>query len=236
MLVSDKIYHILSKRVSTAYLFSGGSIMSLIDKFKHNKIKYYIPTSEASGGFCSIGHNKSLNRLDSVIITTSGPGLTNVITPLTDAYCDRVPLLVISGDVSTNMQGKNAFQEAPAIKLTNPITHFNHTINKDDNIEKTPTIINRQRNDHTFLDFNIKTFDLPNSKRTSKRASKIASKIASKRASKKTSKRGSKRASKRASKKISKEDGSKRISKRASKKTSKKTSKRTSKKQVKKGW
>ena len=135
MLVSDKIYHILSKKVSTAYLFSGGSIMSLIDKFKHNKIKYYIPTSEASGGFCSIGHNKSLNRLDSVIITTSGPGLTNVITPLTDAYCDRVPLLVISGDVSTNMQGKNAFQEAPAIKLTNPITHFNHTINKDDNID-----------------------------------------------------------------------------------------------------
>jgi len=136
MSVSDKIYHILSKKVSTAYLFSGGSIMSLIDKFKYNKIKYFIPTSEASSGFCSIGHNKSLNRLDSVIITTSGPGLTNIITPLTDAYCDRVPLLVISGDVSTHMQGKNAFQEAPAIKLTDPITHFNHTITKDDDIDE----------------------------------------------------------------------------------------------------
>ena len=136
MKASDKIYQILSQRISTAYMFSGGSIMGLIDKFKYNKIKYYIPTSEASAGFCSIGHNKSLNRLDSVIITTSGPGLTNILTPLADAYCDRVPLMVISGDVSTEMMGKNSFQEAPSIDLTKPITNWNHTLNKSDNIDE----------------------------------------------------------------------------------------------------
>ena len=130
--VSNIIYNHLSKNLSTMYMFSGGSIMSLIDKFHHknnyNKIKYFIPTHEASAGFCSIGHNKSLNRCDSAIITTSGPGLTNILTPLTDAYCDMIPFLVISGDVSTDMMGKHAFQEAPSIELTKPITHWNYTI------------------------------------------------------------------------------------------------------------
>lgn len=113
--------------------------MNLIDKFNtnnnYNRIKYYVPSSEASAGFCSIGHNKSLNKCDSVVITTSGPGLTNIITPLTDAYCDNVPLLVISGDVSTDMIGKHAFQEAPSIKLTAPITQWNYSLINPDETE-----------------------------------------------------------------------------------------------------
>jgi acetolactate synthase-1/2/3 large subunit len=137
--VADHIYKILSQKVSTAYLFSGGSIMSLIDKFhisnNMSNIKYFVPTSEASAGFCSIGHNKSLNKIDSVIITTSGPGLTNVLTPLTDAKCDKVPLLVISGDVPTNMMGKGAFQEAPSMELTKPITNWNHNLIDPNNVE-----------------------------------------------------------------------------------------------------
>ena len=129
---SKVIYDLISKNMSTAYLFSGGSIMNLINQFHPknniNKMKFYIPTSEMSAGFCSIGHNKLMNKCDSVIITTSGPGLTNILTPLTDAYCDNVPLLVISGDVSTDMIGKHAFQEAPSIALTTPITYWNYSI------------------------------------------------------------------------------------------------------------
>ena len=132
--VSKIIYNHLSKNLSTAYIYSGGSIMTLINHFSENKMKYYIPSSEMSAGFCSIGHNKLLNRCDSVIITTSGPGLTNTITPITDAFCDRVPLLVISGDVSTNMMGKDAFQEAPSIKLTSPITYWNYTLTDENEI------------------------------------------------------------------------------------------------------
>ena len=92
--VSKIIYNYLSKNMSTAYIYSGGSIMSLLNHFSENKMKYYVPTSEMSAGFCSIGHNKLLNKCDSVVITTSGPGLTNTITPITDAYCDKIPLLV----------------------------------------------------------------------------------------------------------------------------------------------
>jgi acetolactate synthase-1/2/3 large subunit len=134
--VSTIIYDTISKNMSTAYLFSGGSIMSLINHFHPknniNKMKYFVPSSEMSAGFCSIGHNKSKNKCDSVIITTSGPGLTNVLTALTDAYCDGIPLLVISGDVATDMQGKHAFQEAPVMDLTKSITTWNYSINQAD--------------------------------------------------------------------------------------------------------
>lgn len=156
MKVSDLIYKIISKNISTAYLFSGGSIMPLIDKFhnlnNYNNMKFYIPTNESSAGFCSIGHNKSKNKLDSVVITTSGPGLTNVLTPLTDAYCDRVPLLVISGDVSTHMMGKDAFQEAPSIALTKPITHWNHSLSNAEEVipvfNKAFKLINQNKQVH----------------------------------------------------------------------------------------
>jgi acetolactate synthase I/II/III large subunit len=142
--VAKTVYNYISKNMSTAYLFSGGSIMSLINHFhpklNKNKMRYFVPSSESSAGFCSIGHNKSLNKCDSVVITTSGPGLTNILTPLTDAYCDNVPLLVISGDVSTTMAGKHAFQEAPAIQLTKSITYWNHTLTNE---KDTATIIKK---------------------------------------------------------------------------------------------
>jgi acetolactate synthase-1/2/3 large subunit len=125
----------ISKNMSTAYIFSGGSIMSLINhlhpKNNINKMQYFVPTSEASAGFCSIGHNKSLNRCDSIVITTSGPGLTNVLTPLADAYYDGVPLLVISGDVATDAKGKHSFQECDSIALTKSITYWNYSLTNE---------------------------------------------------------------------------------------------------------
>ena len=157
--VSNIIYKHISKNVSTAYMFSGGSIMGLIDKFhnlnNYNNIKYFIPSHEASAGFCSIGHNKSLNKCDSVIITTSGPGLTNILTPLTDAYSDMIPFLVISGDVSTNMMGKHAFQEAPALQLTKSISYWNYTILNPNEINDVMTYAFNLVNNNKQVHINI---------------------------------------------------------------------------------
>jgi acetolactate synthase-1/2/3 large subunit len=135
---SKLIYDVLSKNLSTAYIFYGGNIMTLLDHFheqnNYNKMQYFVPSSEMSAGFCSLGHNKAKNKCDSVIITTSDPGLTNVLTPLTDAYYDDIPLLVISGDVSTEMQGKNVFQSVPVLELTKAITYWNYSLNKTNEI------------------------------------------------------------------------------------------------------
>ena len=137
--VSKTIYNIISKKISTAYVYSGGSIMSLINQLhpKNNKnnMKYYVPTSEASAGFCSLGHNKSLNRCDSVVITTSGPGLSNTLTPLADAFYDSVPFLLISGDVSTEAKGKHSFQDIDSISMTKPITYWNYSLTNENETE-----------------------------------------------------------------------------------------------------
>lgn len=133
--VSKVIYDLISKKISTAYCYSGGSIMSLINQLHSknniNKMKYYIPSSEMSAGFCSVGHNKSMNWCDSVVITSSGPGLTNILTPLADAYCDRIPMLVISGDVPISARGTRAFQEVNSLDLTKSITYWNYSLDNE---------------------------------------------------------------------------------------------------------
>lgn len=133
--VSKTIYNMISKKMSTAYVYSGGSIMKLINELHPsnniNKMKYFVPTSEMSAGFCSIGHNKSLNKCDSVAIVTSGPGISNTLTPLADAFYDGVPFLLISGDVATDAKGKHSFQECDSISLTKSITYWNYLLSNE---------------------------------------------------------------------------------------------------------
>ena len=133
--VSKVVYDLISTKLSTAYIYSGGAVMPLINQLHPsnniNKMKYYIPSTEASAGFCSIGHNKSMNKCDSVVIATSGPAVTNLLTPLADAYCDRIPFLMITGDVSLKARGMRSFQEVPSLELTKPITYWNYSLDDE---------------------------------------------------------------------------------------------------------
>ena len=62
-----------------------------------------------------------------VVVVTSGPGATNAITGITDAYCDSLPLVVFTGQVATRI-GKDAFQEADLLSMTTPITKANFQV------------------------------------------------------------------------------------------------------------
>lgn len=125
---AQHIYNSLVRQnVRNAWLYSGGSIMSLVDCFKDKRINYIVPTSEQNAGYAATGYAKSTNETG-VIITTSGPGITNMITPMLDAQNDSTPLVVISGQVSLNAMGKDAFQEAPATDLTKSFTKWSHCV------------------------------------------------------------------------------------------------------------
>ena len=63
-----------------------------------------------------------------VVISTGGPGITNLVTPMLDAQTDGVPLLVLSGQVGTDFLGSGAFQEAPACEITRPVTKMSYCI------------------------------------------------------------------------------------------------------------
>ena len=79
---ADIVYESLLKHnVTDTFIYSGGSIMPLIDKFYQGPINYYINTHEQNSGHAATGYAKSSDKTG-VIITTSGPGATNLITPM----------------------------------------------------------------------------------------------------------------------------------------------------------
>ena len=104
--------------------------MPLIDCFyeKYNtNINYYINTHEQSGGHSATAYAKSTGK-PGISIVTSGPGLTNSVTPITDALYGLTPLIVFSGQVPLKAMGTNAFQECPSTEITKNITKWNYCI------------------------------------------------------------------------------------------------------------
>jgi len=126
---SQIIYNkLIQNNVKDVFLYTGGAIMSLVDEFhKTNKINYYINTHEQSSGHAATGYAKSTGK-PGICIMTSGPGVTNSVTALTDATNDSTPLILLTGNVSLNNIGTNAFQECPATEITKPITKWSYLV------------------------------------------------------------------------------------------------------------
>ena len=130
------IYHKLQEhKVRDVFMYSGGSIMPLIDQFQQGKINYYVNTHEQNCGHAATGYAKSSGKTG-VVITTSGPGLTNVVTPILDANTDSTPLVVLSGQVKQEFIGTGAFQEAPATEITKPITKWSYCLTDINDLPK----------------------------------------------------------------------------------------------------
>lgn len=137
--VAKHIYNKLySFGVKDVFIYSGGANLALLDQFsnEHNihKLNYYVSANENCGSASAVGYAKSSSKLG-VVITTSGPGLTNTLTSILDAQADSTPLLVISGQVPLKAMNTNAFQEAPSTQLTKPITKFSYLIKSPDEVD-----------------------------------------------------------------------------------------------------
>lgn len=116
---------LVRNNVKNVFAYSGGSVMPIIDKLYKSSINYYINSHEQNIGHAATGYAKASNNTG-VAIVTSGPGITNIITPMLDATNDSTPLIVISGQVSKAAMGSNAFQEAPAIELSKNVTKWSY--------------------------------------------------------------------------------------------------------------
>jgi acetolactate synthase-1/2/3 large subunit len=135
MSVSSFIYNkLLQKNVKNVFMYSGGSIMPLIDQFYKGRINYYVNNHEQNCGHAATGYAKSSGNTG-ISIVTSGPGITNSITPLLDAMNDSTPLIVFSGNVPLSAIGSNAFQEAPAVDITRPVTKWSYCLDNVDDVE-----------------------------------------------------------------------------------------------------
>ena len=128
---TDIFYNCLKKHnVTNAFIYSGGSIMSWIDTLYKNDIKYYVNSHEQNCGHALTGFSKSNmdHNEKAIVMTTSGPGFTNLITPMLDMTNDSTPGVFITGQVPLNAIGSNAFQEAPSIELSKHVTKYSKQI------------------------------------------------------------------------------------------------------------
>ena len=118
---------LLENGVDTVFGYSGGANLPILDQFHDSKIRFVMNRSEQCCGHAAEGYARSSGRTG-VILTTSGPGLTNIITPLQDAHGDSTPLVALSGQVPTAAVGTDAFQECMAVDLTRPCTKWSYQV------------------------------------------------------------------------------------------------------------
>jgi acetolactate synthase I/II/III large subunit len=120
-----------SKGVEVCFGYPGGAILPFYDEIYKSNIKHFLVRHEQGAAHMAEGYARATGKLG-VCIATSGPGATNLVTGLTDAKLDSVPILAITGQVSTAAIGTDAFQEADIFGITIPITKYNALV-KDSN-------------------------------------------------------------------------------------------------------
>ncbi len=118
------------KREKVEYIFGypGGAVLKLYEKlYDVDYIKHILVRHEQGATHMAEGYAKASGKVG-VVLVTSGPGATNTVTGIADAYMDSVPIVVFTGQVPSNLIGNDAFQEADIVGITRPITKHNFLV------------------------------------------------------------------------------------------------------------
>ena len=123
--------------VDVVFGIPGGAVLPAYDPLLDSQqIRHILVRHEQGAGHAATGYAQATGRTG-VCMATSGPGATNLVTPLADAYMDSVPVVAITGQVSTNLIGTDGFQEADISGITYPITKHNFLVTKPEDIART---------------------------------------------------------------------------------------------------
>jgi acetolactate synthase-1/2/3 large subunit len=123
--------------VEVAFGIPGGAILPAYDPLFDSKVRHILVRHEQGAGHAATGYAQATGKVG-VCIATSGPGATNLVTPIADAYMDSVPIVAITGQVGRPYIGTDAFQEADIQGITLPITKHNFLVQ---NAEELPRIL-----------------------------------------------------------------------------------------------
>ncbi|MFZ4745869.1 MAG: thiamine pyrophosphate-binding protein, partial [Sphingomonas sp.] len=114
--------------VEVVFGYPGGAVLPIYDAlFKQKRIRHILVRHEQAAGHAAEGYARSTGK-PGVVLVTSGPGATNVITAITDALMDSIPMVVITGQVPTGLIGSDAFQEADTVGITRHCTKHNYLV------------------------------------------------------------------------------------------------------------
>ncbi|XVU24409.1 acetolactate synthase large subunit [Actinoplanes sp. CA-054009] len=121
--------------VEVAFGIPGGAILPAYDPLYDSKVRHILVRHEQGAGHAATGYAQATGKVG-VCIATSGPGATNLVTPIADAYMDSVPIVAITGQVARPAIGTDAFQEADIQGITLPITKHNFLVQTAEEIPR----------------------------------------------------------------------------------------------------
>ena len=120
--------------IDTVFGYPGGVVLPLYDRWPaHPEVRHILVRHEQGAGHAAEGYAKASGRLGCAL-ATSGPGATNLVTAITDAMMDGIPVLFLTGNVARNLLGKDGFQEADITGITMPITKHNYLVMRAEDI------------------------------------------------------------------------------------------------------
>ncbi len=120
---------LVEQGVDTIFGYPGGAVLNLYDELYKNsdRIQHVLTAHEQGASHAADGYARATGRTG-VVLATSGPGATNLVTGIATAYMDSVPMVAFTGNVATTLLGKDSFQEAYIEGITMPITKHNYTV------------------------------------------------------------------------------------------------------------
>ncbi|MBZ9778384.1 biosynthetic-type acetolactate synthase large subunit [Psychroflexus sp. CAK8W] len=126
---------LLAEGVETLYGYPGGAIMPVYDQLHHyqDQLHHVLARHEQGAIHAAQGYARISGKVG-VVIATSGPGATNLVTGIADAQIDSTPLVCITGQVNSKLLGSDAFQETDIVGISTPVTKWNHQITKASDI------------------------------------------------------------------------------------------------------
>lgn len=129
---------LLEQGVDTVFGYPGGQVIDLYDALYayQDRLKHVLCSHEQHACHAADGYFRATGKVGTVI-ATSGPGATNLVTGIATAYLDSVPLVAITGNVSTNLIGRDSFQEVDITGVTLPVTKHNFFVNSIDELAQT---------------------------------------------------------------------------------------------------
>src|SRR3989441_9972667 len=127
------IQALVDQGVQHIFGYPGGAVLPIYDALfdskaaEQDKVRHILVRHEQGAVHAAEGYARSTGKVGCVLVT-SGPGATNAVTGLTDALCDSIPLVCITGQVPTHMIGNDAFQECDTVGITRPCTKYNYLV------------------------------------------------------------------------------------------------------------
>jgi len=127
---------LLREKADVVFGYPGGVLLSIFDVLFDSKLNFILTRHEQGAAHAADGYARSTGKVG-VCLATSGPGATNLVTGIANAYMDSVPLVALTGQVPTEMIGGDAFQEADIVGITRPVTKHSYLVKDVNDIART---------------------------------------------------------------------------------------------------